>query len=208
MKHQNTIIVWDLLIRIFHWSLVLAFTLAYFTSEDDNSWHIYAGYSVLGLVLFRLIWGFIGSRHARFSDFVTSPAHTCQYLKQLRNGNAPHYLGHNPLGGWMVIALLSTLLVVTLSGLQLYAIEEGRGPFAANPSMLTVIAAAHAEEDDEANKNGEADPDEEFWEEIHEGATNFMLVLIGLHVFGVVLSSKLHQESLIKAMITGKKPVK
>lgn len=205
MNNQNTIAVWDIFIRIFHWSLVLAFTVAYFTSEEENAWHIYAGYAVFGLIIFRILWGIIGSRHARFSDFVRSPGNVYRYIRELRAGSAKHYVGHNPLGGWMVMALLSTLLVVTVSGLKVYAIEEGRGPLAANPTTLTLISAAHAEDDDDDGKAEMESQDEEFWEDIHEGATNFMLVLIALHIAGVVISSKFHRESLVKAMLTGKK---
>ena len=208
MNNETSIKVWDIFIRIFHWSLVLAFTVAYFTSEEENPWHIYAGYTVLGLVIFRLIWGFVGSQHARFSNFVCSPANVFRYIGALRAGTAQHYLGHNPLGGWMVVVLLSTLLVVTISGLKVYAIEEGRGPLAGNQPILGVITAAHTEEDGNTDEETSAstEEDEEFWEEIHEGSTNFMLLLIGLHLIGVILSSKLHKENLVKAMLTGKKP--
>ncbi|WP_445369574.1 cytochrome b/b6 domain-containing protein [Methylomonas sp. BW4-1] len=209
MNNQHTVAVWDIFIRIFHWSLVLAFTVAYFTSEEENAWHIYAGYTVLGLIIFRILWGIIGSRHARFSDFVRSPGTVHRYIRELRAGSAKQYVGHNPLGGWMVMALLSTLLVVTVSGLKVYAIEEGRGPLAANPTTLTLISAAHAEEDEEEDGKAETQSqDEEFWEEIHEGATNFMLVLIALHVVGVFVSGSAHNEHLIKAMLTGKKSIK
>ncbi|AMK79032.1 MULTISPECIES: cytochrome b/b6 domain-containing protein [Methylomonas] len=203
MSNENTVVVWDIFIRIFHWSLVIAFTVAYFTSEEENAWHIYAGYTVLGLIIFRILWGLIGSQHARFSDFVCSPGGVYNYIRELRAGSAKHYLGHNPLGGWMVVALLVTLLVVTISGLKVYAIEEGRGPLAGNPAVLTLISAAHAEDDEKEETESQ---DEEFWEEIHEGSTNFMLFLISLHLIGVILSSKLHKENLVKAMLTGKKP--
>lgn len=208
MNNRNTVAVWDIFIRIFHWSLVLAFTVAYFTSEEENAWHIYAGYTVLGLIIFRILWGIIGSRHARFSDFVSSPSAVYQYIRELRAGSAKHYVGHNPLGGWMVMALLSTLLVVTVSGLKVYAIEEGRGPLAANPTTLTLISAAHAEDDEDTDKEGTENQDEEFWEEIHEGATNFMLALIALHIVGVFVSGRAHNEHLIKAMLIGKKSIK
>lgn len=207
MNHQTTVQVWDILVRLFHWSLVIAFTIAYLTSEEENAWHIYSGYCVLGLIIFRFLWGFLGSKHARFKDFVHSPATVLTYVKSLRAGNAPHYLGHNPIGGWMVIALLSTLLLVTLSGLKVYAIEEGKGPFAHSQS-LNPIATAQAEEEEEEEDEGDESKDEaeeEFWEEIHEASSNFMLVLIALHILGVVMSGYLHKEKLIKAMITGKK---
>ncbi|WNB73915.1 cytochrome b/b6 domain-containing protein [Methylomonas koyamae] len=204
MQNDNSVAVWDIFVRVFHWSLVAAFAVAYATSEEENSWHIYAGYTVLGLISLRLVWGFVGGRYARFGQFVRSPAAVFRYVSQLRQGTAPRYLGHNPLGGWMVLALLATLFVVTISGLKVYAIEEGRGPLAQGTEMITVIGAAHAE-DHEGNR-AEADGDaEEFWEEIHEGATNFMLLLIAAHVLGVVVSSKLHHEKLVKAMITGRK---
>jgi cytochrome b len=213
MNNPSPIRVWDILIRIFHWSLVASFIVAYLTSEEDNPWHIYSGYTVLGLIIFRLIWGFVGSRHARFSDFVRSPALVYQYIKSLRAGQPPHYIGHNPLGGWMVIAMLLMLFAVTLSGLKVYAIEEGKGPFAGLQSvelMLVSIAYAEDELDDGEKEEGNAPQksnkdDEEFWEEIHEASTNVMLLLIGLHLAGVILSSRLHKENLVKAMFTGKK---
>jgi len=76
----NTIKVWDPLVRIFHWSLVACFATAYLTGEEDGSLHVYAGYAVIGLVLFRILWGFVGSSHARFKDFVFSPGKVIQYL--------------------------------------------------------------------------------------------------------------------------------
>jgi cytochrome b len=125
-------------------------------------------------------------------------------------GNPKRYLGHNPAGGVMVFALLATLSVVTFSGLKLYAVEEGKGPLAENISIaLTSQAYADSDEHDdhEGREHDEEDEDEaeEFWEDIHEGAVNFMLLLIILHVVGVVVASRLHNESLIKAMITGDK---
>ncbi|MEQ1620714.1 MAG: cytochrome b/b6 domain-containing protein [Methylococcales bacterium] len=216
MSNQPLVQVWDILIRIFHWSLVASFAVAYLSSEEDNPWHIYSGYTVLGLIVFRVIWGFVGSKHARFSDFLSSPSAVVGYFKNLRSDNPTHYLGHNPAGGWMVIALLVTLFAVTLSGLKLYAIEEGKGPLAMESMQLSPISAALAEDDDddddkkenksekENEKEAEAEG-EDFWEEIHEASTNIMLALIALHILGVIISSILHKEKLVKAMITGKK---
>ncbi len=217
MSNQPSVQVWDILIRIFHWSLVASFAVAYLSSEEDNPWHIYSGYTVLGLIVFRVIWGFVGSKHARFSDFLSSPSAVIGYFKNLRSDNPTHYLGHNPAGGWMVIALLVTLFAVTLSGLKLYAIEEGKGPLAMESMQLSPISAALAEDDDdddddkkenksekENEKEAEAEG-EDFWEEIHEASTNIMLALIALHILGVIISSILHKEKLVKAMITGKK---
>ena len=205
MKHNNEIKVWDILVRIFHWSLVIAFFIAYFTGEEENNWHIYAGYTVLGLISFRVIWGFIGTKHARFSDFIYSPKTVFQYLKRLVMKNPKHYLGHNPAGGWMVILLVVSLFVVTISGLKVYAIEEGKGPLA-NSNQITLINESYASAGEYEYEEKEAHEDEEeFWEEIHESATNFTLALIFLHIIGVIVSSRLHKENLIKAIITGKK---
>ena len=203
---NNEIRVWDPLVRLFHWSLVLAFTIAYLSGDEENSLHIYSGYAVLGLISFRVLWGLIGTRYARFSNFVSSSGTVIQYLKDLLARKPKHYTGHNPAGGWMILALLVTLIVVTVSGLKVYAIEEGLGPLAAEAPALTLISSAHA--DDDEHDDDEHDKDEaaeEFWEEIHEASSNFMLLLIFLHVAGVIVSSRLHDEQLVKAMFTGKK---
>lgn len=208
---SNEIRVWDPLIRIFHWGLVLAFTVAYLSGEDESNLHIYSGYAVLGLISFRLLWGIVGSRYARFSDFVRSPGVVIQYLKDMVARKPKHYTGHNPAGGWMVIVMLLCLFVVTVSGLKIYAIEEGLGPLAGDTPALVVVSAAYADDDsDEQAENGHGKDEaaEEFWEEIHEVSSNFMLLLIFLHVTGVIVSSRRHKENLVKAMITGNKPGK
>lgn len=203
--NDSAIKVWDPLVRIFHWSLVACFAAAFITSEEEGSFHAYAGYAVIGLVLFRILWGFVGSEHAKFKDFVFGPSKVINYLKSLRQGNSERFIGHNPAGGYMVIVMLITLLFVTYSGLKVYA-TEGHGPLAAN-TEISLIASAKAEEEGEANESGELgeNADEKYWEEIHEIASNFMLALIAMHILGVVLSSKLHKENLVKAMVTGKK---
>jgi len=193
--------VWDPLIRLFHWGLVLAFSIAYLSGEDESNLHIYAGYAVLGLITFRVFWGFIGTRYARFSNFVHSPRSVVKYLKSLVARKPEHHSGHNPAGGWMVIVMLLTLFVVTVSGLKVYALEEGLGPLAGTSPVVTLISDAHADSDSE----GENEAAEEFWEEIHEVSSNFMLLLIFLHITAVIVSGRLHGEHLVKAMITGKK---
>jgi cytochrome b len=200
VEQKKEVKVWDVLVRLFHWSLVIVFFIAYFTGDEENIWHIYAGYTVLGLVSFRLVWGFIGTKHARFTDFIYSPKAVIQYLKELITKHPKHYLGHNPAGGWMVMLLLISLFVVTVSGLKVYAIEEGKGPLA-DSNKITIISQSYANDDEEEHE----DEEEEFWEEIHEASTNFTLLLIFLHIVGVIVASKLHNENLIKAMITGKK---
>jgi len=209
---SNEIRVWDPLVRIFHWGLVLAFTVAYLSGDEESSLHIYSGYVVLGLIAFRVLWGLVGTRYARFSNFVYSPGTVIQYLKDLVANKSKHYIGHNPAAGAMVIAMLLSLVVVSVSGLKVYAIEEGLGPLAAASPALTVISPAHADDDDDddehgkdKNGHGEDEAAEEFWEEIHELSSNFMLLLIFLHITGVIVSGRLHDEQLVKAMLTGKK---
>ena len=203
---QKQIRVWDPLVRIFHWSLVLAFTVAYLTGDEENNLHIYSGYLIFGLISFRLLWGIVGSRYARFSDFVYSPKSIITYIKSLVAGQPKRYLGHNPAGGAMIIALLLSLAVVTYSGLKVYAIEEGAGPLALQATEISFIKSAYADDDEnEHNEHDDEDEEEEFWEEIHEVSANFVLFLVFLHIAGVIVSGRLHNENLVKAMITGNK---
>ncbi len=107
--------VWDRFVRLFHWSLAGTVLLAFLT--DEQRWlHEAAGYAVLVLVMARVVWGFVGTRNARFGSFVTGPRTVLHYLSRLRSGRAPRHLGHNPAGGAMIIALLVLLVVVAGSG--------------------------------------------------------------------------------------------
>lgn len=196
---QEKVKVWDLAIRVFHWALVLLFTVSYLTGETESLVHIYSGYGVLGLLLFRLVWGVIGTRYARFSDFVRGPSAVLRYLRSLFRGQPIHYLGHNPPGGWMVLALLLFLALTVWSGLELYA-TEGLGPLAANSAAPVATAIASEDEDE----SGHA-PGHETWEEIHEIFANLTLLLVILHIAGVLVACRLHRENLIRAMITGYK---
>jgi len=108
--------VWDLLTRIFHWSLVGAFATAWITEDHYKDLHELAGYTVLGLIAFRVIYGFVGAKHSRFSDFVVSPATVINYLKNLLAGRHQSHLGHNPVAGYMVIALLASVTLAALTG--------------------------------------------------------------------------------------------
>lgn len=178
--------VWDIAVRAFHWSLVVTFFIAYFT-EDDLLWlHVWAGYAVGGLVLFRILWGLVGTRHARFSDFIYGPAKGIAYLRDLARFKSKRYLGHSPAGAMMVFALLAVLAAVVGTGLQLYAIEDHAGPLA-----VFVQSAI-------PQRGG-------VWEEAHELLANLAIVLVGLHILGVVLASVAHHENLARAMVTGVK---
>lgn len=113
---MNTIKVWGPLVRLFHWSLVGAFALAWITADEWQDLHEISGYVVAALVLFLVFWGLIGPRHARFSQFVRAPRKVLAYLSDMRHGRETRYIGHNPAGGMMVVLLLSGLAVLTLTG--------------------------------------------------------------------------------------------
>ncbi len=184
-----TIKVWDPLVRIFHWSLVIGFFVAYITEDDFMTLHVWAGYLVGGLVAFRLVWGLIGPKYARFSDFVRPPREVLAYLKDELSGRARRYLGHNPAGGAMVVALLLSLAMTVFTGLVTYGGAECAGPLA-----------------DALCGSGEIL--DELGEEVHEFFANFTLLLVVLHVAGVLLSSWLHGENLVRSMIHGRKQLK
>lgn len=115
---SDAILVWDWPTRVFHWCLVLCFAGAWLTSESERLHlvHITLGYTMAGLVAFRVVWGLVGSRHARFASFVRSPLAAWAYLKNLMAGRPDHHVGHNPAGGLAVVGLLALAAGVTLSG--------------------------------------------------------------------------------------------
>jgi cytochrome b len=187
MADANEVKVWDPFVRVFHWTLVAAFAVAWFSEDGAQTLHVYAGYTVLALVLARVLWGFIGTRYARFTDFVPTPGSLRAYLAAMLRGRPPHYTGHNPAGGAMIVALLVSLLLTTFSGLGAYG-AEGEGPLAA-----LVWGMGGGVED--------------ALEDVHEFFANLTLLLVFVHVAGVVLGSVLHRENLIRAMVTGRKRV-
>lgn len=111
-----TLRVWDPVVRIFHWSLVAAFAAAWLTADDWKQVHQWVGYVAIGLVTLRVLWGFIGTRHARFRDFVKSPAAILRYLRDVAAGHEARYLGHNPAGGAMILALLGGIAGLASTG--------------------------------------------------------------------------------------------
>jgi len=177
------VFVWDSFVRVFHWTLVVAFTVAYLT-EDPLTVHVWAGYVVGLLVVARIIWGFIGSPHARFADFVYAPGTALRYVRDLlmfRGGE--RHLGHSSGGGYMVILLLVFLAATVATGLVVYGGDQQAGPLAGMFSKST----------------GEA------VEEWHEAFANITLGLIVVHIAAVLLASFSYRENLIRAMLTGYK---
>jgi cytochrome b len=108
--------VWDPVVRSFHWLLVVLFVAAYVSAEEAEGLHLFTGYSIIALLTVRVVWGFIGSPHARFTDFVHRPHKVMEYLRLAREHRAPRYLGHNPAGGAMTIALMAMIAGICLTG--------------------------------------------------------------------------------------------
>lgn len=163
--------------RVVHWGLVAAFGIAYFTEDDMMDVHVAAGYTVLALVLCRIVWGFIGGPYARFSSFVSGPRVVMAYLRDLASLRARRNLGHNPAGGAMIILLLVALLVgATVSGLAVYAADEQAGPLA---FWLGGIGEAW----------------EDRLEEWHDLLADLTAVLVLLHFLGVLVESIMHKEN-------------
>lgn len=167
------ILVWDLPTRVFHWSFALSFAGAYLTAESERyrDIHLALGYVFLGMLVFRLVWGLVGTAYVRFRAFWFKPAEIVAYLRALLSPHPQHYVGHNPAGGVAIFLLLVLGLLISVSGLGLYW-EIG---------------------------------DEDWFEELHEIAANVMLLVVGVHIAGVLVSSVLHKENLVRAMFNGYK---
>lgn len=164
--------VWDVPVRVFHWLLVFSFVGAYLSAESER-WrlvHVTLGYTLGGLLVFRLIWGFVGTRYARFSSFVRGPRAVVRYVQSLLRGEPEHHIGHNPAGAVAIVLMMALGLVQLVTGWAVYNEIGG-----------------------------------EWLAELHEGAANAMVVVIGIHLSGVVSASLQHKENLARAMVTGRK---
>lgn len=166
------ILVWDFPTRLFHWSLAACFAGAWLTSDSERQQflHFLFGYSLLGLIAFRLVWGVVGSRYARFSEFVRGPGAVVRYLRSLWRREEAHGAGHNPAGAVAIVLLLVLGLGTSISG---WLMASGR----AGESL----------------------------EEVHEALATAMLALVVVHVLAVIVSSVLHRQNLVRAMVTGYK---
>jgi cytochrome b len=184
---EETRLVWDLPLRLFHWLLVLSMAASWGTAELGFDWmqiHMYLGYWTLGLVLFRIIWGFIGPRHARFSSFLTGPAGVWRYAKALAAGTMIQTVGHNPLGGIMVIVML--LLVAFQAGTGLFATDDivWTGPYNAAVSGSTAHRLTA----------------------LHHLNFNIILAAVALHIMAIAFYYLVKKQNLVGAMLHGKKP--
>ena len=162
--------VWDLPTRLFHWSLVASFLIAFLTADSEKlrDIHVIAGYALAALIAFRVAWGFIGGGYSRFAEFLPTPRKLVDYLKSLIAGKPKHYVGHNPAGAVAIFLLIGFGIMAAASGWAVYEDIGGH-----------------------------------FMEELHEGASNGMMALVAIHIAGVMVSSWLHRENLVLAMITG-----
>lgn len=180
-------LVWDIPTRVFHWLLVCLFGFSWWCAETDHmDWHRYSGLTICGLLTFRILWGFVGTDTARFSHFVKGPRAILAYLRPSTNEPYRPPLGHNPLGGWSVIALLLVLCVQVITGLfavDVDGIESGPLSYLVDFDKGRIAAA------------------------IHHVSFDLLLALIGLHLIAVLFYLFVRGRNLIWPMIVGSQPV-
>lgn len=166
--------VWDAFVRIFHWSLVAAFSVAFYyrESEWDRLIHVYAGYTVAGLLLARIIWGFMKTGYASFRAFPLNPFHAVKYLWLTIQGRSRRFIGHNPAGSVVIYAMLFCGLTTVISGYMVY----NEGWLIDDPGYI---------------------------KSLHHYVSWAWLILVILHILAVIIESILHRDNLIWAMITG-----
>lgn len=179
--------IWDIPTRLFHWTLVALFTFMIISGKSDDmmEWHFYAGYLLSGLIAFRFIWGFLGTRYARFSSFVLNPLTAITYTRELFSNKHKSYYGHTPAGSVMIILLLVLLVVQLITGMMSTDDIIWNGPLYNTVSSDTADAAG----------------------EIHEIIQNLLIGLTAFHILAIILYKVKFKEPLVPAMIHGKKPI-
>ena len=183
---RHRVLVWDLPTRLFHWVLVglVAFTVGSGKlGGNAMTYHLWGGFAILVLVLFRVLWGLAGGRHARFRDFVRGPRAVTAYASSLLKRDAQRYLGHNPLGGWSILALLLVLLIQAATGLFANDDILTEGPLAVQVSKAASDALTR----------------------VHRFNQQVLLALVAIHVAAVFFYLAIKRENLIMPMITGRK---
>jgi cytochrome b len=183
--------VWDPLVRLTHWATALAIVFNGVLIDGDALAHIWIGYTAIGLLALRLLWGLIGPENARFSSFPISPTGAWRHIVDLKRGEHKAHRSHNPLGALMVYALWTMLLIVSVTGVMLES-----EPF---PEHEVEYNRHDEDEDDDEDRA-------EIIEELHEVSANLLLLLAVLHVGGVVLESRVSGRNLVRPMIFGDKP--
>ena len=176
--------VWDLPVRLFHWSIVVLIGAAWLTQElNKMDLHVRVGYAILTLLLFRIVWGFIGSDTARFVRFLKSPAAALRHLSHIRRREVDREIGHNAAGGWMVLVMLA-----------LIGVQAGTGLFA-NDDANTEGPLMHFVSKDESN----------WLSKIHSLNFDLIEIVIALHVLAIVAYAVLKRQDLVRPMVTGTK---
>ena len=185
-RHAEGVTVWDLPVRIFHWLLVVLLCFQYVSFKVGGNWmtyHMWSGYTILTLILFRIAWGFLGSTHARFGSFLYGPRAVFAYLRTLPRREAARYAGHNPLGGWSVLLMLLAVLVQAATGLF------------GNDDVMTEGPLAKWVRKDTSD----------FITTIHRYNFYVIVALVAVHVGAVLYYLLYKSENLVKAMFTGRK---
>ncbi|WP_145110328.1 cytochrome b/b6 domain-containing protein (plasmid) [Cereibacter azotoformans] len=185
--------VWDPVVRVFHWGLAACFALAWLTAEEAQGAHEWPGYAAAALVAPRVIWGLMGSHYARFAQFVRGPGAVLAYLRDMATGRERRFIGHNPAGAAMIVALLLSMAGTAWTGWLMAEPERAA-------LLPAIVAPAFADEREHGEGHGEGAV-----EEVHEALANLMLALVVLHLGGVALASIRHRENLARSMVTGLK---
>lgn len=180
-------LVWDLPLRVFHWLFALSIAASWATAEagfEYMQYHFYLGYWMIGLVVFRVIWGFIGPRHARFSNFLHGPSMLLKYFRSLTGGEPLVTPGHNPAGGLMVIVMMA--MVAFQAGTGLFASDDiaWSGPY--NPAVSGSLAGKLTS--------------------LHHANFNWILGAIALHLLAIAFYWRVKKQNLVVPMFTGHKP--
>ena len=185
MADEKKSLVWDLPVRLFHWSIVILVVFSWYSIEIEENldWHFISGYCVLALLLFRVTWGFIGTRYARFRSMLFKPATTLQYFRSLFSGQNQRYSGHNPAGSLSVFALLGLMLVQATTGLFANDEDYYFGPLSDYVSIQTADRLT----------------------ELHHLNFNILTGFIVLHILAIIFYRLVKKEKLLLAMITGNK---
>lgn len=198
--------VWDPLVRYGHWALVATFATAYLSGEEESGGpdllHVWSCYIMSVIVAVRIVWGVIGTRHARFDDLAYSPMSALRDFGDFVRGHARRYIGHSPIGAAMVVALLVCLSGTVGNGLVGYG-DMGKGRLAHTSGLVTT--PAFTERDEVRSEGREGKGGESIVGELHSTLANITLGLIILHILGVGLASVMRRENLVAAMLTGRK---
>jgi len=189
-KLHSKVRVWDVPVRLFHWALVILLLTSYFSGRAGGDWmklHFWSGYAILTLLLFRISWGFVGSTTARFSHFVKGPGAWFHYLKRFVTGRKTYDVGHNPVGGIMVVVMIAAVLAQATAGL-----------FSADTDMGTVNGPL---------ANSIPDKWVDRLTSFHESWVNVVIGLAALHILAALIYLVLKRQNLIGSMFTGRKPL-